>query len=121
MPPATVTITAGLAPNALTKKIDVTQEGRPEVIASDLSAGGTSNCYVVSKAGTYMFNACVKGNNATTPGITPTTLAPVSAELLWQDYYSDGTGIANDISYKNGYIYFTTGETFHPGNAVIAA
>lgn len=121
MPPATVTIIAGVAPNAVTKKIDVTQEGRPEVIASDLSAGGTSNCYVVSKAGTYMFNACVKGNNATTPGITPTTLAPVSAELLWQDYYSDGRGIANDISYKNGYIYFTTGETFHPGNAVIAA
>lgn len=121
MPPATVVITAGVEPNAVTKKIEVTQEGRPEIIVSDLSAEGTSNCYVVSKAGTYMFNACVKGNNATTPGITPATLSPVSAELLWQDYYADGAGLANDVSYKNGYIYFTTGETFHPGNAVIAA
>lgn len=121
MPLATVTLTAGVAPNAVVKTITVSQEGRPEVIVSDLSIGGTSNCYVVSEAGSYMFNACVKGNNATTPGITPTTISPVSAELLWQDYYADGAGIVNDVKYQNGYIYFTTGETFHAGNALIAA
>lgn len=121
MPPATVTITVGVTPNVVVKRIAVTQEGRPEIVVSDLSADGASNCYVVSEAGTYMFNAGVRGNNAATTGITPTSLSPVSAELLWQDYYADGMGVANEVKYENGYIYFTTGETFHPGNALIAA
>lgn len=121
MPPATVTITAGVEPNVAVKRIAVTQEGRPEVVANDLSAAGTSNCYVVAKAGSYMFNACVKGNGATTPGITPATISPTTAELLWQDYYAEGAGLIDDVKYENGYIYFSTGETFHAGNALIAA
>ena len=37
---------------------------------SDLSAEGSANCYVLSKAGTYHFDGTVKGNGATTEGIT---------------------------------------------------
>lgn len=121
MPLAVVTVTAGVAPNAVVKTIAVSQEGRPEVVAADLSAAGSANCYVVSGAGTYMFNASVKGNNASTPGITPVTISPVSAELLWQDYYADGAGLIDDVKYERGYVYFSTGETFHAGNALIAA
>ena len=52
---------------------------------SDLSAEGSANCYVLSEAGTYHFDGTVKGNGATTEGITlPTGLPTQSAGLIWE-------------------------------------
>ena len=83
---------------------------------TDLSAGNkTANCYIVSAAGNYKFQA-VKGN--TTDPLTVT-----SVQVLWESF---GTTIAPQVGdlvklpeYKDGYVYFTA--TQNKGNAVIAA
>lgn len=98
----------------------------------------TANCYIAGAAGTqYRFPATVMGNGYTTapdqsytvsdgvkgssPGIIPSALAPMSAKILWQTEPS----LLNNVSVKNGYIYFNTnGEengTLRCGNALIAA
>lgn len=97
----------------------------------------TANCYIAGSAGTqYRFPATVMGNGYTTapddsytvsdgvkgssPGITPSALAPVSAKILWQT----GPSLLNNVSVKNGYVYFNTngevGGTLTCGNALIA-
>ena len=94
--------------------------------AVDLSADGTSNCYVVSAPGEYSFDASVIGNGqegillplATTLFHTDNpALAPASAELLWQS----APGIISDVSLSAGKISFTRAADAEPGNAVIAA
>ena len=95
----------------------------------------TANCYVASAAGaTYKFPATVMGNGAylapwpdyispkggTANGITPKSLNPASAAILWQTEKS----LIGNVKLKNGYVYFTLngnpGGTLMPGNAVIA-
>ena len=93
----------------------------------DLSENGTSNCYIVTASGDYSFNASVIGNGVA--GIIANAgyhtedpaISPVSARLLWQDYYADGRGLISKVSLKNGAIEFTVPEPFVTGNAVIAA
>ncbi len=99
--------------------------------AEELSVSGTANCYMVSQAGTdYKFNATVMGNGKSTPAatspatgaaITPSTLAPASAKVLWETG-SKGSVIAS-VSLDNGEVTFTTagtsGNTVAEGNAVI--
>ncbi|WP_455591468.1 DUF4906 domain-containing protein, partial [Bacteroides sp.] len=91
----------------------------------------TANCYMVDADNTaYSFLATVMGNGATTPAdgantalITPTTLTPASAVVLWEQSYPVGTtaqgDVVTNVSYRDGYIHFTSGTK--PGNAVIAA
>lgn len=102
-----------------------------EDLSIDLSAKETANCYVAGKAGQeYRFKATVMGNGAITPavegddtkkGITPSSLTPSSASILWQSEKS----LISGVKLKNDYVYFTLNgseETaLKAGNAVIAA
>ena len=97
---------------------------------TDLSASGTANTYIVSAAGKYKFKATVKGNGGTDPltGKTATTIDPASiaaVKVLWELGETYGKAIkyvsgAYDISYADGYVYFSTPDTFQYGNAYVA-
>lgn len=85
---------------------------------TDLSAEGTANCYLVKAAGNYKFKAVLGNSDATVGNVKKT-------EVLWETFGTDvmpnvGDLIAS-VGYKNGYIYFSTPETFANGNASIAA
>jgi len=86
--------------------------------ATDLSALGTANCYVVSTAGYYKFKATVKGNSTESLG------TPASAEVLWESFGTDVAPNAGDIIksvfLEGGYVLFSTPTTLANGNAVIA-
>lgn len=104
----------------------------------NLSASGTSNCYVVSPGGgKYRFSATVKGSgNLVSDGtgggsgvgvyidlFGVSIENPCSAELLWEtvpdgDLTSSHDVIDGEPIFCDGYIYFKTGN--HAGNAVIA-
>ena len=98
-------------------------------VAKDLSAKATANTYIVSSAGTYRFNATIKGNGGLDPltGTTATTFNPASiagVKVLWE-LYSEGRAIKYDggdydIGYADGYVYFNTPDTFVPGDACVA-
>ena len=84
--------------------------------ATNLSESGTANCYIVSSAGDYKFNATVKGNSNESVG------TPATAEVLWESY---GTSVApsvgdlvNTVSLQDGYVYFSATDA--KGNALIA-
>ena len=85
----------------------------------DLSKEGSANCYIVNKDGSYKFKA-VKGNTDVSVGDVK------GVKVLWETF---GTGTAPnvgdlikaDVSYADGYISFNTNDTYHKGNAVIAA
>ncbi|MBR1538048.1 MAG: hypothetical protein IJ636_00920 [Bacteroidales bacterium] len=94
---------------------------------TDLSATATANSYIVPAAGDYKFRATVKGNGyADWNGISKTMDAAsiFSAELVWATY---GTSTAPNfgallrrIGYKDGYVYFSTGnDGYKEGNAVV--
>lgn len=84
----------------------------------DLSADGTANCYIVPNAGTYTFNASVKGN-----GPDEITGA-VSAEVVWESLgssVSPATGcIIDSASYQDGIVTLVTNPVYSEGNAVVA-
>jgi len=85
---------------------------------TDLSATGTANCYLVQTSGDYRFKAVI-GNTDVTVGNVK------SVEVLWESFGTDVMPNVGDLiastSYKDGYIRFSTPETFADGNAVIAA
>jgi len=96
---------------------------------TDLSAAVTANTYIVSSAGKYKFKATVKGNGGLDP-LTETTAATIDpasiagVKVLWE-LYGQGRAIkhdgsAYDISYNDGYVYFSTPDTFVPGDACVA-
>ena len=58
---------------------------------SDLSARGNANCYLISKAGSYHFDAEVKGNGKE-------QLKTVSAGLVWESR----PGLISGIELKDG-------------------
>lgn len=82
---------------------------------TDLSAAGTANCYIVSAAGDYKFQA-VKGN-------TTTALTVTSVEVLWESFGTTTAPAVGDLvstaQYKDGCVQFTASDK--KGNAVIAA
>lgn len=85
--------------------------------ASDLSASGTANCYIVPSSGIYKFKA-VKGNSNISVG----TVA--SAEVLWESFGTSQKPNVGDVIYSAvysaDYVYFSTPSTLKNGNAVIA-
>ena len=100
-----------------------------EDVAFDLSEIQTANCYVVTSAGSYKFNASVIGNGA--DGILPDaefhtsepTISPSSVEVLWETNGSNvkavGEVVPNATLTEDGYVnFFATGVE---GNALIAA
>lgn len=86
------------------------------VDATDLSASGTANCYIVSSSGDYKFKT-VQGNTLTSVG------SVASAEVLWETFGTNVTpnvgDLVNTVSYSDGNITFKATGT--EGNAVIAA
>ena len=84
----------------------------------DLGKKGTANSYVVTGAGEYRFKA-VKGNTEESVG------AVASAAVLWETWNNQESVTANSViasvAVDGDYITFTTPETFHAGNALIAA
>jgi hypothetical protein len=101
----------------------------PQATASvDLSAQGTANCYLVTAAGSYSFDATVIGNGAAgiiDPErfhITHPAIAPVSAGLVWQDAYADGRGMVTSVALNDDRteVVFEVPAPFRPGNALIA-
>lgn len=90
----------------------------PYVEHVDLSAGGTSNCYIIHAAGTYRFNCSVKGNGTESVG------EPDRVEVLWETFNTtDAVSIGSVISsveLDGNYVEFSTPEIFTPGNALIA-
>ena len=78
----------------------------------------SANSYIVSKSGTYSFPT-VKGNSNIPVGFVN------SAEVLWESYGNATTpkvgALIKSVSYSDGYISYTTTDTFSEGNAVIAA
>ena len=91
----------------------------------------TANCYIANDGNqNYKFKATVMGNGATTassicgdqtaPAITPTTLSPTTAFVLWEtgskgDVIEDGS-----VKLVSGYVRFKTADNSTNGNAVIA-
>ena len=85
---------------------------------ADLSAVESANCYIVSEAGDYKFKAVLGNSDATAGNVK-------SVEVLWESFGTDVApnigDLVTSVSYKNGYIRFSTPEAFKEGNAVIAA
>lgn len=108
-------------------RVSVSQRGDGR---TDLSAEGTSNCYVAKTCGDYKFNATVKGNGSRFDGKTEYIRTcgidirdAVYADLLWECRQDgDKTATFNIIDgapvYQDGYVKFSTGES--EGNALIA-
>ena len=86
-------------------------------VYADLSAAGTANCYLVSKAGDYKFKAVIGNTDATVGNVK-------SVEVLWESFGTDVMPNVGDlidtVSVRDGYVRFSTPETFANGNAVIA-
>lgn len=84
----------------------------------DQSALEPSNSYIISSAGTYKFKA-LKGNSQLSAG------AVSSVVVLWKSFGNDTLPSTDDliksVSYSDGFITFTTPDSFQEGNAVIAA
>lgn len=94
----------------------------------DLSAGGTSNCYIVSTPGEYSLNATVIGNgqegiltnmiswNAISAFHTSSaSITPTSAELIWQTT----PGLISNVSLAGGRLTFDKPDG-KEGNALVA-
>ena len=85
---------------------------------TDLSAIGTANCYLVQLPGDYKFKSVIGNTDATVGNVK-------TVEVLWESFGTDEMPNVGDliasVSYKNGYIHFSTPENFCDGNAVIAA
>lgn len=86
--------------------------------ATDLNIDGEkANSYIVSKVGTYKFDA-VKGNSDESVGEV------VYAEVLWKSFGTDAVpnykDLVSSVSYSEGEVYFTTSEQFQEGNVLVA-
>lgn len=85
----------------------------------ELSDSGAANCYIVSHAGTFRFQA-LKGNSG------QAVATPDGAVLLWETFgtssYNSRTPVVeyDSITYEDGYVSFDVPANFHDGNAVIA-
>ena len=102
---------------------------------TDLSAGGTANCYYVTAANTlYSFDATVKGNGqALTLGEMSYSeddlkIAPQSILVLWYTCLQSGIPwvqecpiLMESVILSEGKAYFKTPDTFIPGNVVLIA
>lgn len=100
-----------------------------EDVAIDLSEIQTANCYVVSSAGKYKFNASVIGNGV--DGILPDaefhtidpTISPSLVEVLWETkganvVAEEGELLSNVTLTEDGYVEFLASGV--EGNALVA-
>lgn len=91
---------------------------------TDLSAAGKANCYIVSDAGNYKFDAASAGNGVISVagipvhGSSGATLSFDAVDILWTDLES--CPIA-DVKADGSFIGFTVKSPFTKGNVVISA
>ena len=122
----TVELTAVLGEETMAATVSVTQRSDNSV---NLSAAGTSNCYLVRTGTSYTFDATVKGNGGSdgrshyieTCGVDITGIS--YADLLWEARTDGDKTMSREIIdgvpvYNDGYVSFTTGRM--EGNALIA-
>lgn len=69
------------------------------VTAIDLSRDGTANCYIVSEAGDYMFDAAVRGNGSGDDAAI--ALADAAGEIVWS-WHLWFTPEPRMVTYANG-------------------
>ena len=104
------------AVNSIGEGIDLTSK-KFNMFSNNLSQYGTSNCYIVSEAGTYTFDASVKGNSTESVG----TIA--SVEVLWETKgphnRANAGELISEVELNGTNVIFTT--TGLEGNALIAA
>ncbi len=86
--------------------------------AKNLSANGTSNCYIVSESGKHKF-ALVKGNSNI-------SVEPVKeVDVLWESFGTESVPnvgeLIHEVACVDDCIFFNTSDEFKEGNAVIAA
>ncbi len=85
---------------------------------TELSIGGTANCYIVPKSGIYSFDATYKGNST-----TEEVGEIASAEVLWESYGTldaiNAGDLISDVTVTGSEISFKAGG--RKGNALIAA
>lgn len=100
--------------------ISLEEDGGDVPVVSD---GETANCYMISAAGTYSFDASVMGNGdggiIADAGFHTSSAAiegGASAELLWQDTY----GFISSVSYDSDAKAITYTAAANVGNACIA-
>ena len=103
--------------------------GKPYTNLSPAVEGSykTANCYIVSEAGDYRFKA-VKGNGTEVVGAASDkdpVGTPTAAVVLWETFGTatapqKGDLVKADVEYRDGYVYFSTADTYQEGNAVIA-
>lgn len=125
-------VTASVNPSETVFTLIVTdREGKPwsaatptltaveaPVTAIDLSRDGTANCYIVSQAGEYMFDASVRGNgNGEESAIT--LADDMKADWLWVTKGLEQEITAISLDAVKGRIFFTAAGGAK-GNAVIA-
>ena len=84
-----------------------------------LSDHCTSNCYIVSRKGSYSFEATKGTSYERISGIK-------GVKVLWESFGTSevpeiGDLIKPGVGYEDGYITFETGDSFKEGNALIAA
>lgn len=123
------TLSANNSPKLRRGEIELAYEGAESVIVIIRQSGfshelldkdGTSNCYIISKSGTYQF-AAVKGNSKTPVG------AVSSAEVLWESFGTDTAPekgeLVEEVSCNDeaNVMVVKTARDFRKGNAVIAA
>lgn len=109
------------------KGIKIDDSKFSEISATDLSASGTANTYIVSSPGTYCIDATTKGNGGLDPltGTTATKINGIAGvKVLWE-LYSQGRAIKYnaseyDVFYCGGNIFFSSPDTFVPGDACVA-
>lgn len=100
---------------------DKNMKGEPAAFST------SANCYIISKAGDYKFMA-VKGNGTEPVGADSATDpvgTPAKAVVLWESFGTStapqvGELIKEDVEYRDGYVFFSTADTYKEGNAVIA-
>lgn len=87
---------------------------------TDLSAGGTANCYIVSAPGDYSFNARVRGNGNTSVG----DLSGATVRELWCTLNTDKAprsgDLINNLALDGGVISFSVPDPMTDGNVVVA-
>lgn len=82
----------------------------------NLSEKQTSNSYIITHKGPYLFKATVRGNGAGCTGLNkPSSLSPAGARLVWQTR----KGLITSVSLDGENIRFDAGKG--SGNALIAA
>lgn len=84
---------------------------------TNLSDAGVANSYMVMpSAGTFFFDASVKGNSSESTGLLS------SAELIWavDENHNSSDNVIQNVQLNGNLVFFQTPESVVPGNALIA-